>query len=146
MAVFREQPYGNAQFVVEIDGLEQRSFTEVHLPVFSDEAVEYRDGNDPDRASHKMPGRPRIGTLVLRRGFRGNLDLYQWWRSATSGESGGRRSVSVQLLDEGATTVVAAWRLRNAWPVEYSVAPLSAQGGQVLIEQVEVACDRADLE
>jgi phage tail-like protein len=145
MAVFRDQPYGNARFVVQVDGVPAQAFSEVHLPEFSDEVVEFREGSDPEGASRKVPGRPRFGTLLLRRGFRGSLELYEWWRQATAGEASGRRNVRVQLLDEGAANVVAEWELRGAWPARYYLSALVAQGGDVLVENAEVACDRVEM-
>jgi hypothetical protein len=40
--------------------------------------------------------------------------------------------------------VVAGWVLHGAWPARYTVAPLLAQGGDVLIEEVEVVCDQVE--
>ena len=145
MAVFRDQPYGNARFVVQIDGLASTAFAEAHPPELGGEVVEYQDGNDPEGESHKIPGRPRFGPLRLRRGFRGDLELYAWWRQATGGDPAGRRMVRGQLLDEGATGVVAEWVLHGAWPVRYAVNPLLAQGGEILMEEVEVVCDGVEL-
>jgi phage tail-like protein len=145
MAVLRDQPYANARFVVEIDGMETQAFAEVHLPEMSDDVVEYRDGTDKDAAPRKLPGRPRYGTMTLRRGFRGGLELHQWWREATNGGQGGRRNVLVRLLDEGATSVVAEWRLRAAWPARHWFSPLVAQGCETLMENVELACDSVEL-
>ena len=48
MAVFRDQPYGNARFVVQIDGLQSQAFAIVHPPEFVADAVEYRDGVDAE--------------------------------------------------------------------------------------------------
>jgi phage tail-like protein len=145
MAILRDQPYGNARFLVHIDGLATQAFAEVHLPEFADDAVEYQEGGDAEAPPRKVPGRPRFGSLVLRRGFRGSLDLYQWWRQATSGDPGGRRALRVQLLDEGAVNVVAEWVVDGAWPVRYAVAPLVAAGGEVLMEQAELACESVEI-
>lgn len=145
MAILRELPYGNAQFDVQIDGLEDEPFGEVHLPELSEGVVEYRDGKDRDGASHKVPARPAVGPAVLRRGFRGSLSLYRWYRAVADGAGGTRRNVLVRLFDEGRTAVVAEWRLHGAWPRRYAVSPLDARGCAVVTEEVELVCEQMDV-
>jgi phage tail-like protein len=145
VAILRDQPYGDHQFRVEIDGLPPEPFAHVLLPVLSGTPVEYREGGDPDAVPRLMPGRPRYGTLTLRRGFHGSLSLFEWWQAAAQGEPGTRRTVAVHLLDESASTVVASWLLHAAWPVRYAVGPLVAHDGAVLYEEAEIACDRVEM-
>ncbi len=145
MAVLREQPYGNARFEVEIQGIKSQAFTVVHLPEFTMEATEYREGTDKDHSSRKVSGRPSFTPLRMWRGFQGDLELYQWWRVTADGDRGARRTVVIRLMNEANTDAVAEWKLMNAWPARYSVAPLIAQGGEVLLEHVEIVCDRVEL-
>lgn len=145
MAIARDLPYGNARFVVQIDGIEDGAFAEVVLPELSEAVVEYRDGSDRAGASHKVPARPSIGPMLLRRGFRGTLSLYRWWREVADGAPAARRHVLVQLFDEGMTAVVAEWRLYEAWPRRYAVSPLNARGTDVVVEEVELVGERLEL-
>jgi phage tail-like protein len=146
MAVVRDHPYGNARFRVEIPGIEEDAFAEVYLPELTTAVVEHRDGSDRDGAAHLLPGRPQLGRLILRRGFRGSLSLHQWYRQVAEGDAGARRDVLVQLFDEGMAAVVATWRLHAAWPVKYSVSPLCAAGNEVVVEEVELVGERLELE
>lgn len=146
MAIARDLPYGNARFVVQIDGVEDGAFAEVVLPELSEAVVEYRDGTDREGASHKLPTRPSVGPMLLRRGFRGTLSLSRWWRQVADGAPDARRDVLVQLFDEGMTAVVAEWRLHRAWPRRYAVSPLDARGTDVVVEEVELVGERLDLE
>jgi len=145
MAVVRENSYGNAQFSVEIEGLANSRFEQVLLPEIGVEVVEYREGNDPERSTRKLPGRPYLSNLVLRRGFTGLLDLYQWWLQMAQGQVDARRSVAVTLLDEERNPVTR-WIFHNAFPTRYNFSPLDAMDGSTLVESVDLAFDSASME
>jgi phage tail-like protein len=146
MAIFRNVPYGNARFTVEIDGVAQNGFTVVQLPEMSLEQAEYREGGELSLAAQILPNRPRFGTLLLKRGFRGSLDLYQWWKAASMGAADVRRTVRVSLHNEDNSAVVVQWNLIRAFPIRHGFAPLDGQDGGPLIEQVELACASVEME
>jgi len=146
MAVAQDHPYGNAQFRVEIPASPQaQAFDEVLLPDLLVEAEELREGSDPSRASRKFPGLPRYTNLILRRGFAGTLELYQWWKLAADGDAGVRQTISIHLLSDD-RNVVASWRLSGAFPVRYAFSPLNGLDGSPLVETLEVSCDSVTLE
>jgi phage tail-like protein len=145
MAVFRENPYGNAQFRVEIDGLANSDFELVQLPELGVEVVEYRDGNDPERSVRKLPGKSYLSNLVLRRGFAGSMDLYQWWQEVAQGNVDARRSVGITLLDEERNPVTR-WAFHNAFPARYYFSQLDAMDGSTLVETIDLAFDSVGME
>jgi phage tail-like protein len=145
MAILREQPYGNAQFTVEIDGLAEMAFDQVLLPEASVEVVEYREGGDRERASRKLPGLSKFSNIVLRRGYTGSLSLYEWMQEARQGEANTLRSVAVTLLDEERNPVTR-WAFRNAFPVQHAFSLLDAMDGSTLVEQMELAFESAEME
>ncbi|MBF6594906.1 MAG: phage tail protein [Thermaceae bacterium] len=144
MAVFRNQPYSSGRFVVDL-GTGDEGFSEVQLPVFAELGTIYREGGDKNSAQHNLPLHPQFGLAVLRRGFQGRLELYQWWREIALGQVA-RRDVSIKLLDESASTVVVIWKLKSAWPSGYYFSPLLAGGCEVLIESLELTCDEVEME
>ena len=145
MAVLRENPYGNAQFNVEINGLVNSKFEQVQLPELGVEVVEYRDGNDPERSLRKIPGKSYLSNLVLRRGYTGSLDLYQWWQQVAQGDVDARRSVAVILLDEERNPVTR-WVFRGAFPARYYFSQLDAMDGSTLVETIDLAFDSVGME
>ena len=145
MAVFRNNPYGNSQFSVEIDGVDNLAFEQALLPELGVEVTEYREGSDPTQLSRKLPGRPYFSNLLLRRGFNGSLALYQWWLEASRGEPGARRSLAITLLDEERNPVLRV-AFRNAFPARYTFSPLDAQDGSPWVESLEVAFDSMVIE
>ena len=146
MATLRDTPYRTVRFLVDLVTGENHPFFEVTLPDHIVEPIEYRDGNDRTPGAHKVPGPVGVTNLILKRYFRGSLELYAWVRQLQDDPSQGRRNITVQLLSENGVDVVAAWHLRNAWPTRHSFSPLNAVYCDVLIEEIEIVCESVELE
>ena len=86
-------PYRNFNFRVEIDGLPETGFSEVVVPETRIEVVEYREGGDHTSGTRKLPGRAKVGNVVLRRGIDQDLSLWNWFRAVRDGDLD-RRNVS----------------------------------------------------
>ena len=137
MAVQRDNPYPNFNFVVDIGAGDDLGFSEVDLPAGEIEVIEYREGSDNVSSARKLPGRAKYPNVVLKRGVTGRLDLFQWWDEVRDG-SLQRRNVTITLLDEQRNPV-QRWRLRNAWPAKLDYSTLQALGNEVVIETLELA-------
>jgi phage tail-like protein len=149
MAILRDLPYGNQYFRVDLgDGAEgvAAGFSQVVLPDISIDVIEYRNGNDKESGTHKLPGLARYDNVILRRGIIGSLNLYEWIDQVRNGDANARRTVTITLLSEDLGTIVLTWRLRRAWPVKYSFGNLNAKGTDVAIEELVLACERLDME
>lgn len=144
MAVQRDNPYANFNFVVAVDGIEEIGFAEVELPAAEIETIEYREGADRVSASRKLPGRVRYGNLVLRRGVSGRLELWRWFDATRNGQLD-RRNVTITLLDE-TRNAVQQWRFRDAWPAKFETSDLNAKGNEVVIETLELAVESIDVD
>lgn len=150
MAVQRENPYPNYNFLVDLgtgdsDSV-QAGFTQVLLPEIQVEVIEYRNGNDRAPASRKLPGRVSYGDLVLRRGVIGSLDLYEWINEIRQGSVNARRDVRIRLQNEDRTETVMTWMFRNAFPVELSFSELDAVEEDILIETLTLAVESMEIE
>jgi T4-like virus tail tube protein gp19 len=128
----RDQPHGNANFLVEFGAGKGSGFAEVIFAPFT-------AGNSGEA------GAPLVNRLVLRRGATGALDLYDWWNQARRGQAPPRRIVKVKLLAEDHATVVMTWRFRNVKPVSLAYSPLNALEGAVLMETIELAFDDVEM-
>ncbi len=150
MAVIRERPYSNYNFLVDLGTGEtegpQAGFSEVILPASVLDVIEYRSGNEKESGVRKIPGRAHYGNVVFKRGVIGSLDLYQWWNDTRNGNITSFRTVTVQLQDEEHTAVVLTWKFMRAWPVRYEFSPLEAKGKDTLIEILELAFERMEME
>jgi phage tail-like protein len=144
VAVQRENPYPNFNFVVDIGGGGEIAFAEVELPASEIDVIEYREGADRTNAVRKLPGRVRYGNVVLRRGIDGGLDLWNWFKAVRDGQLE-RRNVTITLLDEQRSPV-QRWVLRNAWPAKLEYGRLNALGNEVVIETLELAHEGFEVE
>ena len=143
MPSVRQDPYLDFNFLVEIDGVTAAGFREAELPEGRIDVVAYREGSDRTSAARLLPGRVEYGPLVLRRGFAGDAQLFQWWNDVVQGTLD-RRNVSVILLDEQRQEV-ARWNLRRAWPSKYTAPALNALGNEVVIETLELVHEGIEL-
>jgi phage tail-like protein len=139
-----QAPYRNFNFRVEIDGLPETQFREVVLPTTRIQVVEYREGADTTAGTRKLPGRYETGSVVLRRGIDLDLALWEWFRATRDGDLD-RRDVLIVLLDSGRRDV-RRWRVQGAWPEAYAWSTLHGHGNEVVIETLELACERVDVE
>jgi phage tail-like protein len=137
-------PYRNFNFSVEIDGLGEMQFSEVAVSDSWIEVVEYREGADKTSTTRRLPGRSGLGNVVLRRGIDQNLALWSWFKTVRDG-SLDRRNVVITLLD-AERLAVRRWALAGAWPVAYESTPLDARGNEVVIETLELTCERLEIE
>jgi phage tail-like protein len=131
----RHDPYGWANFLVEIEGLATTGFHSVAGLDAHIEVEEYREG--ADRGVRKEPGIVTYGNLVLTRGVTDDSELYEWWRSGANGEVD-RRNLAVVLLDRR-RDAVARWNVSAAWPVRYAVSPFDSGSDDIALEILELA-------
>ena len=141
MAVMRDRPYGNSNFLVDFgtddSGAMTAGFSEVIFPPFV---------AGPTESKQEQVENATVGNvLILKRGLTGSLDLYTWWNKARRGKAPQRRTVKVELLSEDQTTMVLTWRFRNVRPVSLSYSPLRAVEGGIVIETVELAFDGKEM-
>jgi len=150
MAVQRDRPYGNYNYLVDIGTGEvegpEAGFSEVVLPEASIDVIEYRNGNEKESSTRKIPGRTHYGNFILKRGVIGSLDLYTWWDQVRNGDPSAYRTVLIKLQNEDRTAIVLQWKLTRAWPVRYKFSELDAKGKDSLIEMLELAFERMDID
>ncbi|MBK9796875.1 MAG: phage tail protein [Holophagaceae bacterium] len=127
------RPVLGSNFLVDLgDGKAHQSsggFAEVIFP-------EFRLG--PGQEGHPTPAGAG-GTLILRRGICGALDLYAWWDKARVGKTARGKSIKVMLLGQDQRTVVLTWTFHKVHPVALSYSPLRARENDVAMETIELA-------
>src|SRR5262245_47858855 len=129
MATERDRPFVSAHFLVDFgDGVAESvagGFSEVIFPDFT---LARPDGEHPaEPAAH----------MILKRGFVGSWNLYEWWNDARHGRATKEKTLHVRLLAEDHETIVTTWRFRGVRPVRLSYSPLRASESGVLIETIE---------
>ena len=136
----RNDPYGNFNFLVEIDGLLVASFSECSGLSTSVEVIEYREGGDP--TPRKLPGLARYEDITLKWGATQSSELWDWHKNILNGVTD-RRNGSVVLLDNARAEVVR-WKFFNAFPRKWEGPVLRAEGNDVAIETLTLCCERLE--
>jgi phage tail-like protein len=119
------QPFTNARFRIEIDGLQGTSAFEVIFP----------PARIVERARTQRA--TEFGALILRRGLTQSSEWYEWWNAARGSNRARARSVIVVLLDESDRDAVR-WTYEGAQPVAYQTSGLHTLGNEPLIETLEL--------
>jgi phage tail-like protein len=144
VAVQRDNPYLNFNFLVDIGVGDELGFSEVEGLSGEIEVIEYREGADRVNTARKLPGLAKYPNVTLKRGITGRTDLFEWWKSVRDGQVQ-RRNVTITLLDEQRQAVLR-WHLRDAFPVKIEGPSLNASGNEVAIETLELAHEGLEIE
>ncbi len=132
----RVDPYGNYNFLVEIDGITRAAFHEVSGFDSTIDVIEHREGGD-NLTPRKLPGMAKHSNIVLKWGLSDDIDLYKWHLDAARGNVK-RRNGSIVLLDQQGQEKMR-WNFVNAWPSKWDGPDFNAEGNDVSIETLELA-------
>jgi phage tail-like protein len=150
MAVLRENPYGESNFLVDLGGGDaerpEAGFQECSAIGMEVAVAEYRNGNDKLNSVRKITGLNKALDVTLRRGVIGALDLYQWLDQIRNGDQGAVRNVRIQLQSEDRSVVALTWLLHRARIIKYVSGPLNAKGTDVAMEELTLAYERLEME
>lgn len=131
-----KDPYGNYNFLIEIDGITRAAFQQVSGFDSTIDIIEHREGGQ-NTTVRKLPGMTKFSNIQLRWGITDDLQLYQWHRQAIDGDLQ-RKNGSIVLLDRRGEEA-ARWNFFSAWPSKYDAPDLNAEGNDVAIETMELA-------
>ena len=129
-------PYGNYNFLVELDGIARAAFQECSGFDSTIDVIEHREGGDIT-ALRKLPGMTKYSNIQLKWGITDDMALYNWHRDIVNGTLE-RKNGSIVLLGRDGQEV-ARWNFIRAWPTKYDGPDLNAEGNDVAIEMIELA-------
>ncbi len=132
----RTDPYRGYNFLVEIDGITQAGFQEVSGLDASTDAIEYREGNDPNHV-RKLPGMNKYSAISLKRGITDSDQLWKWYRTVADGKPE-RKNGSIVLLDDTGQEKIR-WNFVNAWPTKWTGPSFNSTSNAVAVETLEIA-------
>ena len=136
----RTDPFGNYNFLLEIDGIARARFSEVSGLDTTIEVIEYREGGD--LGTIKLPGRVSYSNISLRWGMTDDTELYEWILAVAQGTTE-RKNGSIILLDRQGNEI-SRWNFFNAFPASYKAPDLKASGNEVAIESLDLAHERLE--
>ena len=133
----RDDPFRNFKFRVEIDGVAEAAFSEVAIGETSTEAIDYREGTEPNHV-RKLPGMTKYGNITLKRGVTDSQVIYQWHKDIVDGKVGEKRkSITIVVIDEAGKDK-ARFVVSECWPTKYDPSDLNGKGNEVFIELLEL--------
>ena len=133
----RDDPYRNFKFRVEIDGVAEAAFSEVAIGETSTEAIDYREGTEPNHV-RKLPGMTKYGNITLKRGVTDSQVIYQWHKDIVDGKIGEKRkTITIVVIDEAGKDK-ARFVVSECWPTKYDPSDLNGKGNEVFIELLEL--------
>ena len=141
----RTDPYGQFNFLVEIDGVGTFGFSEVSGLTTDTDVTEYREGeSDGQSTTRKIPGLIKYNNIVLKRGFTKDLSAYNWRLLVIEGKTS-RASGSIMLLGETRNPVMR-WNFRQGWPVKWEGPALNDETNEIAIASLEIVHEGLMLE
>jgi phage tail-like protein len=140
----RNDPYGQFNFIIEIDGVVKGGFSEASGLTTDTNIIEYREGAEQHGTPRKLPGLIKYNQIVLKRGWTKDRSLWEWRKKVIDGKTQ-RASGSIVLLDE-ARSEALRWNFREGWPSKWEGPALNAKTSEVAIEMLEIAHEGLALE
>jgi phage tail-like protein len=135
-------PYGNYNFLVEMDGITRAAFQECSGFDSTIDVIEHREGGE-NTTVRKLPGLTKYSNIVLKWGMTDDTDLYDWHHKVVRGDIE-RKNGSIVVLNRKGEEV-ARWNFYRAWPTKWDGPDLNAEGNDVAIETLELAHEGVEL-
>lgn len=136
----RKDPYCSFRFRIEIDGINDASFSEVKGLQMEFEIESYQEGSVNDYV-HIFSKRTKYDQpLTLIRGIshlEGQDELSNWYKEGINGMIT-RKNVTVVLVDADGTDV-RHWKFKDAYPKKWTGPELKADSNKIAFESFELA-------
>lgn len=136
-------PFPGYRFYLEIGTQKQAVFTEVSGLDLEMEVQEFAEGGH-NEAVHRLPGRTRVGNLMLKGGMTASKEFFNWYVQLATGRIK-RQNVSLVMYDVAGKEVFR-WNFLNAYPVRWLGPQFHAASGTMAIETLELAHDGLSLD
>ncbi len=133
----RVDPFRKFNFLVELDGMAQGSFTECAGLGSTTEIVETREGGD-NTTVKKLPGKTTYGDITLKWGLTASRDLWNWRQQIVDGNVV-RKNGSIVVFDLTNHTEVARWNFVRAWPSKWEGPAFNAKGSEIAVDTLILA-------
>ena len=133
----RVDPFRNFNFLVELDGIAQASFTECSGLSSTTEVIENREGGD-NVTVRKLPGKTSYSDISLKWGLTDSTELWDWRQQIVDGNIV-RKNGSIVVFDLANSTEVARWNFVRAWPTKWEGPNLTAKGNDIAIDTLVLA-------
>jgi len=131
------------RYSVTFDGKDY-GFSEVSAPNMEYEVIKYRDGNSKQYGEMKMPGRPKVGDVTLKKGIIPADNKFFEWLMKNHNKLE-RKDITINLLDEE-FKVKMVWTLLKAWPSKVEGPTFKGDGNEAAIESLTLVYEELKIE
>src|SRR5688572_530140 len=128
----RIDPLRIFNYLVELDGIAQGSFTECSGLGSTTEVIEHREGGN-NTTPYKLPGKTTYTDITLKWGVTASRELWNWRQQIVDGVIV-RKNGSVVIYDQTNKVEMARWNFVEAWPSKWEGPGLNAKGTDVAID------------
>lgn len=130
-----------ARFVINIDGVDVATFSELTGINSEVEPVEYISSDQNGNILHtKQFGKTKPPRVTLKRGVDNTTKIWAWHQAVLTGDPTAPKTCALKLQDASGKTMVT-YVLDNAWPCKLEIGGLKAGSSEVVTENVELVCD-----
>ena len=130
-------PFRGFRFKVQIDGITKAGFREASGLDAANDAVDYRDGDEPTRL-RKLAGLQKFSNVTLKRGVTDDQDLWKWRSMVMDGKiKDARKNGQIILLDDEGKEA-AEWTFTDGWPTKLTFPTFNATANEVAIDTLEI--------
>jgi phage tail-like protein len=135
----RTDPFLNYNFKLEIDGIQQAGFRECSGLDATTAPVPYREGDEKQYTSRKLPGQVTYSNISLKWGITDNHSLYDWAKKFIDGKGtvSERKNGSIVLMDSSGEEKLR-WNFVFGWPTKWAGPSFNATANDVAIENLEI--------
>ena len=140
----RKDPYGQYNFLVDIDNVIVAGFTECSGLDAEIQKIDYREGADQQQNVRKLRGMVNFTDIMLKRGYANNLELYKWYLEIVRGNMN-RRTCAITLCNE-ARDEVLRWNISEAWISTWKGPVLNATANEIAIEEIALCHEGLELD
>jgi phage tail-like protein len=131
-----EKTHQSCRFYVEIEGVTEAVFTEVTGLSMEVATEDVEEGGRNDFV-HRMPGRCKVGNLVLKRGMTKSNALLKWSIEVSQGTLKPRHISVIVYNVDGSESL--RWDFLSAYPVKWTGPQFKADDVGTAIESMELA-------
>ena len=130
-------PFGNYNFLVEIDGIARAAFQEASGFDSSIDVIEHREGGENTTMS-KLPGLTKYSNITLKWGTTDDRELYDWHRALSRETPWRRAQERLHRLARPQRQEMVRWNFVRAWPSKWDGPDFNAEGNDAAIETLEL--------
>ena len=127
-------------FALEVQGIEEATFTEASGFGNSHEVIEHREtGKGGRQYVSKQPGNMKWDDIVLKRGVTASKELYDWRQQVIDGSMDQARKSGSVVFYDSRNQEIARVNFVRGWPSKWKQSDVKTTDNNALIEEITIS-------